>query len=110
MNKNQQAQALLTLFIGLYEDKYGVKPTLNRYRLKWGAVDFIDSVGYTEAKAIVEYYMTVSTNHSFEYLLQSFDKIDTMRKERNSDDERRARLREETRRRVEEYERRSISD
>jgi hypothetical protein len=110
VNKNQQAQALLSLFIKKYAERYGTEPQLNRYRLKWGAVDFIDSVGYQRAKEITEYYLTLESNHSFEALLATFDKVGAAMDERREDNARRARLREETRRRVEEYERRGFGN
>jgi hypothetical protein len=110
VNKNQQAQALLSLFIKKYTERYGFEPSINRYRLKWGAVDFVDSVGYTRAKEIVEYYMTLDSKHSFEALLATFDKVGAAMDERHEDNARRAKLREETRRRVEEYERRGFGN
>lgn len=96
MNKNQQAQALLTQFSNLYLKAYGFKPSLNRYRAKWGMVDVIDSVGYDRSKELLDYYFSCEAEHTVEHFFNNFDRLDGMRRESEDDAKRRARLRRET--------------
>lgn len=104
MNRNQQAQALITAYVAGYERVYGAKPTINRYRVKWGMIDVIESVGYDKAKELITYYFTCDARHSPEGFMNSFDRLEEMMVESQQDAARRARLREETRRRMEELE------
>jgi hypothetical protein len=41
---------LMGLYQSLYEDRYGRKPSINKYREKWAMQDVIDSVGYERKK------------------------------------------------------------
>lgn len=104
MNKAQQAQALVTLYMSLYKKTYGHDPVVNRYRLKWGMTDVIDSVGYQHARALMEYYFDCDAEHTPEWFLNNFDRLDASKKEQDIDDERRRRLREETKRRMQSLE------
>lgn len=101
MNRNQQAQALISAYVSGYEKVYGVKPIINRYRIKWGMIDVIESVGYDRAKSLLEYYFRCDAQHTPENFMNSFDKLDGMLNDSRADEARRARLREETRRRME---------
>lgn len=96
MNKNQQAQALVTYFLDAYKKANGFTLTANRYRVKWGMLDVIESVGYAKAKDLIDYYMTCDAQHTFEEFFNSFDRLDGMASESQRDAERRARLRRET--------------
>ncbi len=104
MNRNQQAQALITLYVNQYERVYGHKPTINRYRIKWGMIDVIESVGYEKARVLLEYYFTCTATHTPENFMYTFDNLEAMLLESRADEERRRRLREETRRRMSELE------
>jgi hypothetical protein len=73
-------------------------------------LDVIDSVGYDRAKELIEYYFTCEADHTPENFMSSFDRLETIMVQSRQDAERRARLREETRRRVEELEQRSSSN
>jgi hypothetical protein len=107
MNKNQQAQALVTYFIDAYKKANGFNiGTINRYKVKWGMVDVIDSVGYTKAKDLIDYYMTCDAKHTFEEFYNSFDRLDEMEATAREDAARRARLRRETKERMERLEQR----
>jgi hypothetical protein len=100
VNKNQQAQALISLYLSLHEKIYQFSPTINRYRIKWGMVDVIDSVGYERARELLAYYFQCESSHTVETFLNSFDKLDAMLVESEKDAEKRRLLREETRRRM----------
>ena len=100
MNKNQQSQALLTLYIKLFEKAYSFKPDINRYRAKWGMIDVIDSVGYEKANELLKYYFECEADHSPEHFFNNFDRLDAMKREIEADAKRRERLLRETRERM----------
>jgi hypothetical protein len=110
VNRNQQGQALITAYVNLFDQRYGFKPTVNRYRAKWGMLDVVDSVGYERALELLKYYFTCEADHSPEHFMGSFDRLEDVMVESKRDEERRAKLRAETRRRVEEFEQRSSGD
>lgn len=100
----QQANALLTKYLSLYDRKYGKKPTINRYKEKWSMKDVIESVGYPRAQELLEYYFSTGrTGHPLQWFFYNFDRLDITLKELGSDEEKRRRLREQTKRRVEEW-------
>ena len=104
---NQEPHALITLYVSLFEERYGKKPTLNRFREKWAMQDLIDSVGYSRAKGLIEYYFTLSKyGHPLNWFFYNFDKIDKMWKDVEDDKVHRDMLRSNTKAMVEERERR----
>lgn len=106
MNKNQQAQALVTLFLDTYKKVNGANMVANRYRVKWGMLDVIESVGYAKARDLIEYYFRCDAKHTFEEFFNSFDRLDVMASEAARDEARRARIRRETKERMERLEQR----
>lgn len=100
VNKNQQGQALITHYLKRYKAVYGFSPTVNRYRVKWGMIDVVDSVGYERAIELLDYYFSCDSAHTVEQFLNSFDKLDEMLVQSKKDEEKRQALREETRKRM----------
>lgn len=100
MNKNQQAQALISQYLKDYENRYSTVPVVNRFKVKWGMVDVIDSVGYATAKELITYYFKCDAEHNVQWFLNNFDDLLKMKTEQEADEKKRARLREETRRRM----------
>jgi hypothetical protein len=106
MTPAQQKQlsfALVDLYVLCYKDKTGRKPTVNRFREKWGFQDMVDSIGYDRSVEIVKYYFETQNNWTPNHLFNNFDKLDEALTKRDADRARREALREETRRRVEEW-------
>lgn len=67
--------------------------------------DVIDSVGFNRAKELLEYYFKTGKNgHPINWFFMNFDSIDKMFKQRIEDDEKRKKLREETKSMVKEME------
>lgn len=97
----QQPQALISHFIACYESKYGRVITVNRYRDKWGFQDMIDSVGYERSKELIEYYFSTDQAHTMNKLFNTFDALDESMRKRDADRVYRARLLEETKKRME---------
>lgn len=99
------AHALVTKYSNLYELKYNKKPTMNRHREKWAMQDVLDSVGYDRALEILEYYFSVTKpGHPLAWFYFNFDKLDEVMVKLDQDKERRQKLREQTKRMVEENE------
>ena len=97
----QQPQALISLYLACYQEKYGRVPTVNRYRDKWGFQDMIDSVGYDQSRKLVEYFFATDQSHTLNRLFNTFDVLDDAMRKRDADREYRAKLLEETKKRME---------
>lgn len=105
---DKQLYVILGLYEKLYQEKYGSKPKYNKYREKWAVKDVIDSVGYDRAVTLMDYYFKVTkSGHPLQWFFYNFDKLDDMLEKIEQDSERRKFLREQTRKMVEEDERRS---
>ncbi len=92
----------MTLYQNLYKDKYNKAVTINKFREKWAMQDVIDSVGYTRAKELLEYYFGLTKNgHPLQFFFYNFDKMDLVKTEIEKDKEKRRLLLEETKKMVE---------
>ncbi len=92
----------MTLYQNLYKDKYNKAVTINKFREKWAMQDVIDSVGYTRAKELLEYYFGLTKNgHPLQFFFYNFDKMDLVKTEIEKDKEKRRLLQEETKKMVE---------
>jgi hypothetical protein len=99
------AHALVTKYSNMYELKYNKKITMNRHREKWAMQDVLDSVGYDRALEILEYYFSVTKpGHPLSWFYFNFDKLDEVMVKLDQDKERRQKLREQTKRMVEDNE------
>lgn len=104
-NPNKQAQSLLSLYATLYKDKYGKPITFNRFKEKWAMTDVIDSVGYERATELLEYYFTVTKpGHPLQWFFYNFDRLDEIIKQVEEDQARREKIRQQTKKMVEEAE------
>lgn len=102
--KAQSANALLSLYGKLYKQKYGRSVTINRYKEKWAMLDVIESVGQDRARELLEYYFrTAKTGHPLQWFFYNFDTLDRMMNELAEDAAKRERIRQQTKRRVEEW-------
>jgi hypothetical protein len=102
-NKNQEPYILLWQFEKLYEEKYGRKPVINKFRDKIAMKDVIDTVGFDRAQRLIDYYFTLGRDsHKLSFFLFNFDRMDVAEKEHVKDIETRRKLIEATKRMVEE--------
>lgn len=100
---NKQPYALLSLYESLYLDKYSKKPRINKYKEKWAMSDVIDSIGYERARELLFYYFKVTKQgHPIQWFLYNFDRLDDMFVQSQEDELRRKKMREATKRMVEE--------
>jgi hypothetical protein len=99
----KEPYVLISLYQSLYKERYGSVPSMNKFREKWGMQDVIDSIGFDRTKCLLEYYFTTGKNgHPLQFFYYNFDKIDQVNKEAEKDKENRKRLREATKKMVEE--------
>ena len=102
MANEKQPYVLIGLYESLYQELYGKKPRVNKFREKWAMQDVIDSVGFERAKELVIYYFKTSkSGHPLNFFFYNFDKIDYLKAEIEKDITKRRILREETKRMVE---------
>ena len=102
MANEKQPYVLIGLYESLYQERYGKKPRVNKFREKWAMQDVIDSVGFERAKELVIYYFKTSkSGHPLNFFFYNFDKIDYLKAEIEKDITKRRILREETKRMVE---------
>ena len=102
MANSKEPYILLTLYQNLYKEKYNRAITINKFREKWAMQDVIDSVGYTRAKELLEYYFGLTKNgHPLQFFFYNFDKMDALKIEIEKDKEKRRLLLEETKKMVE---------
>ena len=102
MANEKQPYVLIGLYESLYQERYGKKPRINKFREKWAMQDVIDSVGFERAKELIAYYFKTSkSGHPLNFFFYNFDKIDYLKSEIEKDITKRRILREETKRMVE---------
>lgn len=102
MANEKQPYVLIGLYESLYQERYGKKPRINKFREKWAMQDVIDSVGFERAKELIAYYFKTSkSGHPLNFFFYNFDKIDYLKTEIEKDITKRRILREETKRMVE---------
>lgn len=100
---SKQPYALLSLYESLYSQRYSKKPRLNKYKEKWAMADVIESIGYERSRELLEYYFKVSKQgHPLQWFFYNFDRLDDMLMQSQEDNQRRKKMREATKRMVEE--------
>jgi hypothetical protein len=104
MATNKEPYILLTIYMALYEQRYGKKPRINKYKEKWAMQDVLDSLGsFDQAKDVLNYYFRTGKNgHPLNFFYNNFDRLEDMMIQINKDVANRARLLEQTRKLVEE--------
>lgn len=88
-NKYEKAQQLMKLFNAYYKSKYGVDYKGNSHSDKWGFVDMVEDLGWSEAVDVVEYYFKTKPRggHSRQHLCYHYHEysqtLEQVEKERN---------------------------
>ena len=100
-----QINSLVTYYLNQFKTKYDAAPKdLNRFRDQWGFQGMIDDFGMDSAKKIIDYYFSTARHyHPTSYLLYNYEKLNSAMLEREEDEKKRAELRAESKRRVEEW-------
>lgn len=90
MASEKEPYVLIGLYESLYNERYGKRPKLNKFREKWAMQDVIDSVGFDRAKELLVYYFKTSkSGHPISFFFFNFDKIDYLKTEMQKDAENR---------------------
>lgn len=75
-HKFKSAYILLSYYEKLYNEKYGKKPFLNKYKEKWSALSVVEDYGLDNSKKIVEYYFRLAKEgHPLQWLIVNFDVV-----------------------------------
>lgn len=98
----QMANALLTTYQKFYLDKYGLKPTINRYRDKWGMLDVMQELQFDGTLEAMEYFFRLPMEHTLQQFYSNYDKIVAAKERKAKDDLHRKHLLEKTKRLMEE--------
>lgn len=96
---------MTTYYLGAYHDKYKRSPIVNRHKARWGFDSVLMDMSKSEAKELIDYYLSCSSTngHSLEWFFYNYERLIEKRADYEKDQVERARLREESRRRVEEF-------
>lgn len=101
----KDCHALTSYYILGYRTKYGRAPVVNRNKARWGFDAILYDLNVVEVKSLLDYYFdAVSTHgHSIDWFFNNYDKLIETREIAEKDEADRARLREESKKRVEEW-------
>lgn len=101
----KQAHALVTYFGQKYKEKYAVAPKANRYAARWGFDSLLMDLTTDEVKALIDYYFeTINpSGHTLDWFLYNYEKLAEAMENRDEDAASLARIREQTKRRTEEW-------
>lgn len=101
----KQAHALVTYFGQKYKEKYGVPPMANRYASRWGFNDILEDLSDKEIREIIDYYFETRnlSGHTLEWFFWNYEKLAEAKVNRDDDAAALAAIREQTKRRTEEW-------
>lgn len=104
-SKKSEPHILLWIYEKNYKLRHNRPPRINKYRDKWAMQEVIDSVGYVRAEELINYYFEIDRpDHSLQFFLYNFDKMDAMKRELDKDKVNRKILLAATKKMVEEEE------
>lgn len=101
----QVAHAMVTYFAEQYKAKYGVKPELNRFKARWVFDDMLTDIEEEDVKKIIDYYFATQSlvGHSLDWFQYNYEKLAVAMEATEKDRAALALIREESRRRTEEW-------
>lgn len=101
----KQAQTLVSYFGKKYKEKYDTAPVLNRYKARWGFDAILMDMSESKVKDLIDYYLeTYSPNmHDLDWFFYNYDKLDQAKRDRDKDAVALAALREQSKKRTEEW-------
>lgn len=102
--ESKQANDLLNLYLSLHEERYKVRPTMNRFKSKWGMLDVLTDLGYDHAVETLKfYYKNDYTTHTLMGFFKSYDELYKSLMDQRAEQERKRLLMERTHQRVKEW-------
>jgi len=101
-NRASQPYRLVGEFAKLYAERYNKKIRINRYKYKWAMLDIIEDYGSIRVYDVMRYYFDLNnSNHTIDFFVYNFDRLEKSMVELQQDREHRQRLREATKKMVE---------
>lgn len=101
----QIANTLITFFCSEHKRVLGTTVVVNRHTAKWGVQDIVKDLGEERARELIKFFFKTTRNkYDLNTFLNSYDRLNESYEEIVADEKNRAKLREATRRKVEEWE------
>lgn len=101
----KDAHTLSSHFKKKWREKYGTTPVVNSHAARWAFDSMLSDMGPVEAKTLIDYYFECSTSnrHDLTWFLYNYEKLQTSKTDRDNDVAALVRIREESKRRTEEW-------
>jgi hypothetical protein len=100
----QQCHAMTTFYVQEYKARHGQEPVVNRHSARWGFESVLTGMPPKEVKELIVFYLdSASKTPSLDWFFYNYDKLILKKEEVEEDKRTRARLREESRIRAEEW-------
>jgi hypothetical protein len=98
----QECHALITYFIEACK-KSGTTISVSRNKVRWQFEALLMDYSIQQAKNLIDYYVAHYTAPNVDWFMYNYDKVEEAKQERTKQDAMRARLREDTAKRAEEW-------
>lgn len=101
----KDCHTLTSYFEKIYNEKYGRSPNVNRYAARWGFDSVLQSMSMTQAKELLDYYLTTPGNrkHDLDWFFYHYHDLVTGMQTSADDSAHRSKLMEESRIRAERW-------
>lgn len=101
----KDAHTLVSYFAKAHKEKTGYDGVLNRHAARWGFNSMLMDMSMEHCKKVIDYYFETSgsNGYSLDWFLYNYEKLDAARRERDKDAAAQVVLREQSRRRAEEW-------
>lgn len=94
---DKNSYALLSEYVGLYRNKYGQNPIINKYKEKWAMQSLIDDFGVEDVGLTLEYYFKVTKEgHPLSWFFNNFSTLYSSKKNAEKDEDVRMAARQRT--------------
>lgn len=102
----KDCHTLTSYYIGLYNDKYNVRPVVNRHKARWGFDSVLYDLSLGDARELLDFYLETNSTHghSLDWFFNNYDKLIVSKESARQDEEERRKLRAESKKRLEEWE------
>lgn len=106
----KQAHALVSYFGTKFKEKYGFDAKTNRYSARWGFDSILMDMSSDDIKALIDYYFeTINPQgHTLDWFFYNYERLAEGKEKADKDKAALARIREETRKRTEEWRKKSV--
>lgn len=103
--QDKRPYQLIDLYAMLYQERYGKKPSVNKYSSRWGFLAMIEDLGYDESVTVLKHYFRLNRpGHNTGWLFNNYDSLYEEIKIIEEDRDRRRRLHARTEQMVRERE------